>query len=84
MGAWVYVIDSQGRRYAPETDPSATPLDVRLRPGDSVSTTRTFRIPAGASGLGLITGHGGPFDLGKVIIGDEASLFHKLTYIRLQ
>jgi len=83
-GAWVYVIDQQGHRYAPEPDPSATPLDVLLGPGEAVSTARTFKVPADAKSLGLITGHGGPGNLGVVIIGDEASLLHKLTFVRLQ
>jgi hypothetical protein len=81
-GAWIFIIDQQGHRYTPEPDPSATPLDVLLGPGESVTTTRTFKLPAGASGLGLTTGHGNGPDL--FIIGDEASLLHKPTYVRLQ
>jgi len=83
-GAWIYLIDQHGNRYAPEPDPNATPLDVLLGPGESVSTSRTFKVRADAGGLGLITGHGGPYDLGIVIIGDDASLLHKRTFVRLQ
>jgi hypothetical protein len=83
-GAWIYVIDRQGRRYAPEPDPSATPLDVLLQPGESITTTRTFKVPADAGEIGLITGHGGSSGFPSlVIIGDEASLFHKRTFVRL-
>jgi hypothetical protein len=82
-GAWIYVVDEQGHRYAPEPYPSATPLDVLLQPGESVTTTRTFKVPANAGKLGLITGHGGPFNPGVIIIGDEASLLHKPTFVRI-
>jgi hypothetical protein len=80
-GAWIYVIDSHGNRYAPESDPSTVPLDVLLQPGESVTTSRLFKLPADSGDLGLITGHGGP---GFFIVGDDASLFHKRTFIRLQ
>jgi len=83
-GAWIYIVDRDGHRYSPVPDPSATPLDVMLGPGDSVTTSRVFRLPAGAAGLGLTTGHGGPVNLGALAIGDESSLLHKPTYIRLE
>lgn len=82
--AWVYLIDRQGNRYAPEPDTSAVPLDVLLRPGESVTTSRVFNVPADAGELGLITGHGGPCCFPNLIIGDEASLLHKRTLIRLE
>jgi hypothetical protein len=81
-GAWIYVIDRKGNRYAPDPDPSVVPLDVLLGPGDSVATSRTFRVPAETRELGLITGHG-PSYIGSLIIGDESSLLHKRTYIRI-
>jgi hypothetical protein len=84
QGAWMYVIDQRGNRYAPEPDASAVPLDVLLQAGDSVTTSRVFKLPAAAGGLGLITGHGGPGCFpGCFIIGDDASLFHKRTFVRL-
>ena len=73
LGAWVYVIDKLGNRYAPEPDASAIPLDVLLGPGERVSTSRTFRVPAGAGELGLITGHGGCC-IGSFIIDDQSGL----------
>lgn len=81
-GAWIYVIDRHGNRYAPDADPSAVPLDALLGPGESIATSRTFRVPPGAGELGLITGHGPSF-ISLVVIADEASLFHKRTYIQL-
>ena len=83
-GAWIYVIDRQGHRYAPDPDASATPLDVLLQPGESVTTTRTFKVPADAGELGLITGHGGPCCYPNLIIADDSSLFHKRTFVRLR
>src|SRR6516162_5478974 len=60
-GAWIYLIDDQGRRYSPDPDPSAVPLDILLQPHESVTTSRTFHVCPDVHGLGLITGHGGPY-----------------------
>ncbi|HEY6339882.1 MAG TPA: hypothetical protein VIY49_00190 [Bryobacteraceae bacterium] len=81
-GAWIYLIDPHGHRFEPQPDPAAVPLDVRLDPGESVTTSRTFRVPADAIGLGLITGHGGPY-CWSPIIGETGCLFHKPTMVRL-
>jgi hypothetical protein len=84
-GAWISLIDPRGNRYAPEPDPTAVPLDVLLQPGESVTTSRVFKVPADAGELGLITGHGGPGCFpGCFIIGDASSLFHKRTFVRLR
>jgi hypothetical protein len=80
-GAWIYLIDDRGHQYASRPGPGDVPLDVLLEPSESVTTSRDFRVPQSARGLGLITGHGGP--ISKFIIGDEASLFHKRTFVRL-
>lgn len=85
LGAWIYLIDDAGHRYAPDSDPSAIPLDVRLGPGESVTTSRTFRVPAGVTHLGLITGHGGPYcRMGVLIIGSGGCLFNKPAMIRIR
>jgi hypothetical protein len=81
-GAWVYAIDGRGNRYAPEPDTSSVSLDVLLQPGESIRTSRVFKVPAGAGELGLVTGHG-PSWISNFIIGDEASLFHKRDFVRL-
>jgi len=85
-GAWIYLIDEQGRRYSPDADPSAVPLDVLLRPGDSVSTARAFEVPAGTRALGLVTGHGGPYcgAMDILVIGAGGCLFQKPTMIRIE
>ncbi len=85
-GAWVYLIDDRGRLYSSDPDPSAVPLDVLLQPHESVTTSRVFHVPANVQGLGLITGHGGPYcgPMAFLIIGESKCLFRKPTMIRIQ
>lgn len=85
-GAWIYLIDDRVHRYAPEPDSSATPLDVLLQPGESVATSRTFKVGADVHGLGLVTGHGGPYCglMDILVIGSGGCLFNKATLIRIQ
>ena len=84
LGAWIYLIDSDGRRFAPVPDPTATPLTVRLAPEQSLNTSRIFEVPADAHILGLVTGHGGAFcGWGILIIGEGGCLFNRPTMIRL-
>lgn len=85
-GAWIYLIDDQGRRYAPDPDPSAVPLDLQLQPHESVTTSRTFHVSADVQGLGLLTGHGGSYcgPMAFLIIGESGCLFKKPTMIRIQ
>ena len=83
-GAWIYLIDEHGRRYPPDSDPSAIPLDVQLGPQQSLTTSRVFAVPADVHKLGLITGHGGPYcSMETLIIGEGGCLFHKPTMIRI-
>jgi hypothetical protein len=81
-GAWIYIIDGRGRRFEPQPDASAIPLDVRLEPGQEVATSRVFKIPADATRLGLITGHGGPY-CSSPIIGEMGCVFNKPTMVRI-
>lgn len=85
-GAWIYLIDRDGHRYAPEADASAVPLDVLLGPMESVSTSRVFHVPAGARDLGLVTGHGGPYCgvMNILVIGASGCVFRKPTMIRIE
>ena len=83
-GAWIYLIDEHGRRYPPDSDPSAIPLDAELGPLQSLTTSRTFAVPADVHKMGLITGHGGPYcGMGILIIGEGGCLFNKPTMIRM-
>jgi hypothetical protein len=78
--AAVYLTDDRGRRYDPLPDASAVPLSVLLQPGESIPASRSFTVPEDARQVGLIVNHGtGP---GSLVIGDEASLFHKRTIVR--
>lgn len=83
-GAWIYIIDGHGRRYSPNSDPSATPLTVELGPQQSVTTSRNFVVPIDVHKLGLITGHGGPYCRMEIlIIGEGGCLFNKPTMIQI-
>lgn len=80
-GVSVYLIDDRGRRYDPVPDAAAVALSVMLQPRESVSTTRVFELPTDAHDAGLVVGRGA-FP-GCIIIGDDQSLFHKRTIVRL-
>jgi hypothetical protein len=84
-GAWILVIDAQGRRYAPTHAANELPLDVLLAPLESRQTTRTFAVPLGAQPIGLTTGHGGGYCglMNLLIIGNAGCLFGKPTMIGL-
>ncbi len=83
--AWVYLIDQRGRRYSPDPEPSAVALNVVMQPQEAVYTTRTFRVPLDALGLGLVTGHGGPYcgPMDLLVVGASGCVFRKPTMIRI-
>ncbi|HZH41880.1 MAG TPA: hypothetical protein VFD85_12760 [Gemmatimonadales bacterium] len=85
-GAWIYLVDDRGRLYAPDSDRSAIPMDVLLRPEESVTTLRVFEVPADVRRLGLVTGHGGPYcgPMNILIIGEGSCLFKRPTMVRIQ
>lgn len=85
LGAWLFLRDQHGRRYAPVMDPSALPLDTPLDPGQTIRTTRLFELPVGARPTGLITGHGGPYCgwSSVLIIGQGGCLFGRPAIIDL-
>jgi hypothetical protein len=84
-GAWIYLIDAQGPRYAPTPAPNEIPLDVLLAPEEVRQTIRTFAMPAGVRPVGLITGHGGGYCgvMKLLIIGNAGCLFGKPSMIGL-
>lgn len=81
----VYLRDDQGRRYDPDADPNAVPFDTLLHAGESIDAVRHFTVPAGTTMEGLVVARegGGRFP-GCCIIGDESSLFHRRTVVRLR
>lgn len=81
-GTVVYLTDAQGRRYDPLPDPAAVPFDLRLEPGQSVTTTRRFVVPRDATGLGLVYTHEGGFPIGWLII-TEGGWFARPPVVRL-
>lgn len=85
-GAWLYMVDDDGHLYPPQPRGAQVPLDVMLRPNESVATSRTFQVPADARSVGLITGHGGPYcgAMSVLVIGDGGCWFHKPPMIRIQ
>lgn len=85
-GAWIYLIDERGHRYSPQANPSTVPLDVVLRPNESVAAPRVFQVPADVHTLGLITGHGGGYcgAMSILIIGGGGCWFNRPAMIRIQ
>ncbi len=85
LGVVAYLVDDQGRRFNAMAQPDALPFDTQLGPMQQVATTRTFVVPTDATGLGLITDREGwPPNPRCCIIGDEGSLLHKRTVVRLE
>jgi hypothetical protein len=85
-GAWILVIDVDGRRYPPSPASGDVPLDVPLAPGESRATTRRFLVPVGAHPAGLITGHGGSYcgAMSFLVIGDAGCLFGKPDFVDIR
>jgi hypothetical protein len=82
-GAVLYLEDDRGVRYAELPNPSDIPTNVLLQPGDSVTLTRSFQLPATAHVAGFVVTHSG-FPIGWFVIGEGQSLFHKEAITRLQ
>ena len=84
-GVVVYLIDEKGRRYEAAPNPSAAPFNVVFLPGQVITTIRTFNVSGESSELGvMVTRNGWNSIPGRFIIGDDASLFHKPTIVRVQ
>jgi len=91
--AAVHLRDGQGKSYdvsprgqaayEAELGPAA-PLTATLIPGQPITTVRVFDAPMGAQMLGLTIEHPVGLSPGFFVIGDESSLLHKPTLIRLR
>ncbi len=82
----VYLIDERGRRYAPATDATEVPppFDTLLQPEETVATIRRFLVPTDAKVAGLVVARGGGgWFPGCCIIGDQGSLLHRGTIVKL-
>jgi len=77
----VYLVDSQWRRYDPTLGGTEAPLNTLLQPGESVTASRRFEVPASAHNIGLMVDRTSilPF---CVIVG-ECEAFHKGALVRL-
>lgn len=81
----VYVKDTMGVRYAPVPQTGEVPFDTLLEPGARVPASRVFILPAGVAIEGLVVAREGAGRFpGCCIIGDEGSLLHKATTVRLE
>lgn len=90
--AAVHLLDEVGHRYevslegqsAYESQYGPTPpLTATIPLGQSVTTVRLFDVPRVLSDVGLTVVHPEGFAPGLFIIGDQASLFHRRTVVRL-
>lgn len=91
--AAVHLLDDLGHRYevshegqsAYEAQHGPTPpLTATVPLGQSVTTVRIFDVQQDARDLGLAVEHPVGFAPGVFIIGDQASLFHRRTVVRLK
>ncbi len=79
----VYLTDDQGHRVEAAADSSTAPLNVLLKPQESVIVRRSFLVPAGSTGVAAVITHEGGFPIGWFIIGYD-TWFRKPPFIRLQ
>jgi hypothetical protein len=83
-GVVPYLEDDRGHRYAAVPDSSATPFNILLQPGESVTIARGFELPVGAHVAGFMAAHEGGFPIGWFVIGEGQGLFHKEAITRFQ
>jgi hypothetical protein len=82
MGARdVYLVDSQWKRYDPIRTNTEIPLNTLLQPGESVTTSRRFEVPAGVHGIGLMVDRS---SLPVCLVIGECEAFHKGTIVRVE
>lgn len=80
-GTIAYLVDAQGRRYDPIPGSVTVPFDTKLQPGESVTATRQFDVPADARDLGFVYTHVGA-SLSPVI--GENEFFQGPPLVRLE
>lgn len=82
-GVSLYLTDERGRHFPLIPDPSVTPFDVELNPGQSVNTSLTFLAAADARHLYLGGDGPRPIWISKFFIGDDSAFLHRPTLIRV-
>ena len=91
--AAIHLIDHQdrwhdaspgGQRAYEEAHGPIVPLTATIPLGQSLTTVQVFDLPLDAHDVGLAVEHPAGFSPGRLIIGDEASLLHKPTIVRLE
>lgn len=78
---FVYLRDDRGLRHDPVAEAAVIPTDILLEPLQSVTTTRSFRLPRDAAVQGLAIAHEGGFPIGWFVLGEGP--FRKETLVRL-
>lgn len=81
-GTTVYVVDANGRRYDPVSDPRDVGFDTVLQPGESKDAARHFDVPRDTPNLSLVYTHQRGFPIGWFII-TEGGWFQKPPVVRL-
>jgi hypothetical protein len=78
-----YMRDRTGRRYDASPQDGQAPFDTPLGAGESITTSRTFAVPAHAAGLGVVVAREGGFGFpGCCIIGE--GFFHKAPIVYVE
>jgi hypothetical protein len=78
-----YEVSQEGQRAYEAQDGPTPPLTTTVPIGESVTTIRLFDLPRDARGVGLTVEHPVGLSPSFFIIGDQASLFHRRTVVRL-
>jgi hypothetical protein len=78
-----YLLDEYGRRFdvAEATGP---PFDQAVGPSESFVTQRRYRIEPDSGSLDLIMRDGKSLSPGSFVIGDQGSLLHPRTVVRIE
>jgi len=90
LDAAVHLVDDRGRRYNPSPQgqqaleaagQAGQPLNSMVEAGGFFTHTAVFDLPSETAQLGLVTTHGAFPNV--IIIGNDQSLLHKPTIVRL-
>lgn len=77
-------VSSKGQNAFEALNGPTSSLTSTVAVGQSLTTVRVFDLPGDARDVGLTIEHPVGFSPGLFVIGDQASLFHRPTVVRLQ